>query len=886
MCILRTLALSLLPLLAYSQEPCINCITNTGKSFDSGLKTWCWYDYQWPDPQPDMKTFKHSDETLAITNECNNYQVVNHGEWLKFHLNPSVSPEPWCDDDNPGDTTNFRAEISTRPWSACNPIGTEEWIGFSYKWGDDYIVDIENPWLFWQCYPGQSSTCYPNAVIPNPPLSLIVKDDLPYYNNGVPGEILVHQSSLTDPTQHYSATGVVPTAGQVHDFVIHVIWGDQNSGLLEIWIDGVKVYTKQGATVFPQIPVGGNHKFGIYKWDWRTNAGISSSAAIGITEMTAYMSNLRILTHLPGDPLLDSNVAYSQVDPQQNRFSNLALGKLTSQSSTYGDGESNLAVNGDIEAHSPWQGSSVADLQHTQEEYQPWWEVDLGGTKIIESVFIYNRSSSNQSILGRLNDFYVFVSEEPFGNSSDLSTLLANPSIINYFFEGAAGYSERLELGTSGRYVRIQLDSTGILHMSEVEVKACEYNGSNLALGKPTSQSSTYGDGTSNFAVDSNFVGDDPWNPEADLQHTSQELQPWWEVDLGGAKFIENIIIHNRTSTNESNRNRLHSFYVLVSDQPFGNDDLTILLANPSVDSYYFQDTVDYIANISIETAGQHVRIQLDDIGILHMAEVEVMGWENILSNLALGKPAYQSSTYANGTADFAVDSNFVGDDPWNPGADLQHTSQEFQPWWEVDLGDSKFIDNIVIYNRTSTSQSNRDRLHNFYVLISDQPLGNDDLTVLLANPSVDSYYFQDTVDYIANISIETTGQYVRIQLDDVGFLHMAEVEVMGWDNATSQSQKPFFQNISIKDNEPVQKFAIVPNPNRGEFKIYTGHINSNSGDVNLYDIWGRRVFYRKIQNMRNDYHLIDANQIPTGVYKIVFRSEDGQRFIGTVVRN
>ncbi|XP_048581662.1 fucolectin-6-like [Nematostella vectensis] len=90
------------------------------------------------------------------------------------------------------------------------------------------------------------------------------------------------------------------------------------------------------------------------------------------------------------------------------------------------------------------------------------------------------------------------------------------------------------------RYVRI--------HPTTFQGKACmrgELYGvktitENIALGKPTNQSSTAWDGVQSRAVDGNrnsaWVG-------GSCTHTDNEAAPWWQVDLETTKSIAEVLI-------------------------------------------------------------------------------------------------------------------------------------------------------------------------------------------------------------------------------------------------------------------------------------------------------------------------------------------------------
>ncbi|MEL6923214.1 MAG: T9SS type A sorting domain-containing protein [Bacteroidota bacterium] len=69
--------------------------------------------------------------------------------------------------------------------------------------------------------------------------------------------------------------------------------------------------------------------------------------------------------------------------------------------------------------------------------------------------------------------------------------------------------------------------------------------------------------------------------------------------------------------------------------------------------------------------------------------------------------------------------------------------------------------------------------LSNYYVLVSAVPFASDDLTTLLADPQVFSFYQTEEAASPTSLPIELNGQYVRIQLNYTENLTIAEVEVM-----------------------------------------------------------------------------------------------------------
>lgn len=140
--------------------------------------------------------------------------------------------------------------------------------------------------------------------------------------------------------------------------------------------------------------------------------------------------------------------------------------------------------------------------------------------------------------------------------------------------------------------------------------------------------------------------------------------------------------------------------------------------------------------------------------------------------NLALNKPAIQSSNYDVGTANKAVDGNTSGN--WYDWT-VTHTFADNQAWWQVDLGSVSQLGNINVWNRTDCCGN---RLSNFYVFVSDVPFTSTDLNTTLNQPGVGSFLTPGQAGTPTTISVNRTGRYVRVQLVGTNYLSLAEVEV------------------------------------------------------------------------------------------------------------
>ncbi len=274
------------------------CQIGGGLANQTGKKVWCWQNIDIPSGALSGGD-SFSNGELALSVECSENQVVNFGDQLMFKLNP-ISPEAanWCNNEY-----NLRSEIRTLPWPVKQSLGTEEWLGWSYTFGDNYEVDNQNPWLFFQMHQGVNGS---------PPFELAVVPSSLYGAEN--GEVVVINEANLEETDR-TLTGFVPTAGTTLNIVVHVIHDLGTKGMLQVWINNKLVYDKKVGTVYADTPWGGNAKFGIYKWGWREAVGVQSSLNQGINNLETYMGPLRIITRKPNDVDYNKN-AFNEVVPR------------------------------------------------------------------------------------------------------------------------------------------------------------------------------------------------------------------------------------------------------------------------------------------------------------------------------------------------------------------------------------------------------------------------------------------------------------------------------------------------------------------------------------------------------------------------------------------
>lgn len=121
---------------------------------------------------------------------------------------------------------------------------------------------------------------------------------------------------------------------------------------------------------------------------------------------------------------------------------------------------------------------------HTGNKSSPWWQVDLGESKTLAKILIWNRCDSPD----RTKHLRVLLSQD--GNKWE--------TIYTHDGKKFLGYDDNKPLEiklaatkNSARFVRVQLPGKDYLHLDEVEVFGANHPDKNLALHRAADQSST-----------------------------------------------------------------------------------------------------------------------------------------------------------------------------------------------------------------------------------------------------------------------------------------------------------------------------------------------------------------------------------------------------------
>ena len=480
---------------------------------------------------------------------------------------------------------------------------------------------------------------------------------------------------------------------------------------------------------------------------------------------------------------------------------NLTANKTVSQSSIFGTGAPELAIDGNTDGN--YGNGSVSQ---TNSESEAWWEIDLGTSYDIEDITLWNRTDCCS---GRLKDFHVFVSDAPF-QAQDVTTTLNQSGVVSQFFAGEAGVETIFSFNTIGRYVRVQKTGGGRLALAEVEIVGCcpqgqVCNGSanqtisltpipdKQTLDAPFQVSATASSGlpvsfqilsgpatilgdiitlngtAGTVVVQASQAGDLTYNPAPDVTDT-------FEVELPGPSTVQ-IVSPQDGETIPGDQIQVD---VSSTGDLTGADHIELILDAGTPVALSGLSGSHIFTSVSL---GAHViTAQLVDGGGTPLGNSEASETINVTTvvptctptNLTANKTVSQSSIFGTGAPELAIDGNTDGN--YGNGS-VSQTNSESEAWWEIDLGTSYDIEDITLWNRTDCCSG---RLKDFHVFVSDAPFQAQDVTTTLNQSGVVSQFFAGEAGVETIFSFNTIGRYVRVQKTGGGRLALAEVEIVG----------------------------------------------------------------------------------------------------------
>ena len=446
---------------------------------------------------------------------------------------------------------------------------------------------------------------------------------------------------------------------------------------------------------------------------------------------------------------------------------NISQGKTASQSSNFNSSNSypaSQSIDGNIASSS---------FNHTGAEVQPWWQVDLGQVFSVSTIEIHNRKGCS-ACSGRIKKFRVFISNAAVGSYSSESYV--------FQYDNPAGMVDGEvisipNLSASGRYVRIWVDNTGYannyLHLAEVRVLGCCTSTDANALVL-SSNASEYIQGSS-FAVDATMEGDPSQFSRVEFYNNGSLLS----TDLS-------FPFSHLVSPASAGSYLFHAKAIGTCSE-INSNFLNITTTKNCNDGY--KNGVE----TGIDCGGDCTPCSQTCLSTV---------------NLAQGMTASQSSNFNSSNsypASRAVDGSIAS-------ASFNHTNAELQPWWEVDLGASKWVTDLEIVHRTGCSAC-AGRVKKFKIFLTETRVSG-------FGASEGMIYLYDNPVGLANGAVITipglsaSGRYLRIWADNgnaANYLHFAEVKVMGCTPIAALVNEPAIPDP--QKNNDLARIRIYPNP-------------------------------------------------------------------------
>nr|XP_002741091.1 PREDICTED: uncharacterized protein LOC100373294 [Saccoglossus kowalevskii] len=521
-------------------------------------------------------------------------------------------------------------------------------------------------------------------------------------------------------------------------------------------------------------------------------------------------------------PTLEPEVT-TEVCLLPENLDSVATGKTAVQSSQKGGSKAGRAVDGNTDSNFRNKSCSRTTL-----ESEPWWMVDLSEIQDVYKVTLINRQDCCADKL--LNaEVRVGNSENIIDNAvcgvrvSESTTTKETIDIIC-----ACGQP------VTGRYVSVQLIGvTEELTLCEVEVSALPSAVTSAPsedittsdVGLTTDESCTQPDGLVNIATnmiatqistvrksiagkavdgnfDSNFKG-------KSCTQTEKSLEPWWKLDLGQERGIYGVTITNRMDCCSS---RLKEAEIRIGNSENMEENTQCGIRRVS-GKMAKREQIHIICNSCQPLIGRYVSIRLkrDKEMILTLCEVEVLAmgeagptamatepWSTLarmdttpvlettpitteppcvlppVVEVASGLvQTSQSSVRRGAVAIRAVDGNKDGN--FKTGRSCTMTKKEYEPWWMIDLEESRDIHMITISNREDCCYF---RLKAAEIRVGNSP-NFEENAVCGGGPLRGRDARERTVNVTCGCDTPLNGRYVSIQLiDRTQFLTLCEVEV------------------------------------------------------------------------------------------------------------
>ena len=527
--------------------------------------------------------------------------------------------------------------------------------------------------------------------------------------------------------------------------------------------------------------------------------------------------------------------------------------------------------------------------------------MDLEEVYQIDEINLFNRTDNRPD---RFSDFYVLVSDVPFA-SQDLEASLSQVGVFNYYQAANAGSPTTVTVGRTGRYVRVQLNYTEHLTITEVEVIGCT-------------------------------TGVDETAPTATLSTSSNEVNSPFDVSL---KFSEGVSglslgdfeVANAALANLSGSGANYSFVVI----PESNGIVTIqLLAGSVVDGADNENTASNTLTVEYDEEGGS-----DE----YCQPLTEFPWHDWISNVKLGNLDNASgksnySDFTSLTANLTAGSNYTIE--LTTAYSYTGFEDHFSVWIDFNQ-DNDFEDagELVFsgVNEAPTDGTPSLTVSGNIVLSPSAQTGITRMRVAMkrdeAADPCELYEFGEIEDYTVNIDAATAGASERAMLYFTAERKIRAVE-LNWVSNTEFKNDHFIIERSADgknyeallkvakngkndfaptsylqmDESPMSganyyrlkqvytdgshvytdyqkvvfdfdltKVKLYPNPSRGDTWIDLSKYEGKSAKVMIYNNLGQLMLERQIELIQNEPEQFDLRTFENGVYHIAVKV-DGHR--------
>ncbi|XP_035862493.1 uncharacterized protein LOC116058018 isoform X3 [Sander lucioperca] len=214
----------------------------------------------------------------------------------------------------------------------------------------------------------------------------------------------------------------------------------------------------------------------------------------------------------------------------------------------------------------------------------------------------------------------------------------------------------------------------------------------NIARGGNVIQSSLFGNGVPERAIDGNRTSD---LGQGSCSITQADLKPWWRLDLMKTYQINNVTITNR---GDCCPERINGAEIRIGNSLYdnGNDNprcaVISSMAAGTSQTFMCNRMEGHYVNIVIPGRQEY----------LTLCEVEVTGQALGITaptdtNIARCGNVIQSSLYGNDVPERAIDGNRASN--YGQGS-CSVTNNDLKPWWRLDLLKTYQINTVTITNR------------------------------------------------------------------------------------------------------------------------------------------------------------------------------------------